>query len=172
MTASQRASTAKAGTRATPPAATTVAEYLNALPADRRAVVSAARDIVKKQLPAGYEELVGYGMIMWSVPLSVLPDTYNGHPLCYVALAAQKNYYSLYLMAATGGGPIAEALAAGFKKAGKKLDMGKSCVRFKSLDDLPLDVIGRSVASVPMEKWIEVYHASRKKTRSGRAPRV
>ena len=144
--------------------ATTVAAYLKELPVERRAVVSAVRDVVRTHLPAGYEELMGYGMIMYSVPLARLPDTYNGHPLCYAALAAQKNYYALYLMTVYGRPDAEKKFRDGFKKAGKKLDMGKSCVRFKSIDDLPLDVIGETIASTPMEGYIAAYHASRQKT--------
>ncbi len=143
--------------------AKTVAAYLKELPADRRAVVSAVRDLVRKNLPQGYEELLGYGMIMYSVPLSRFPDTYNGHPLCYVALAAQKNYYTLHLMSVYGNAEHAAKFKAEYARAGKKLDMGKSCVRFKSLDDLPLDLIARTVATVPAERWIELYQASRGK---------
>lgn len=143
--------------------AKTVAEYLKELPADRRRVVSAVRDLVRKNLPQGYEEIMGYGMIMYSVPLSRFPDTYNGHPLCYVALAAQKNYFTLHLMSVYGNAEHAAKFKADCAMAGKRLDMGKSCVRFKSLDDLPLDLIARTVATVPAERWIELYQASRRK---------
>jgi hypothetical protein len=141
--------------------AKTVAAYLKELPADRRKVVSTVRDLVRKHLPDGYDELMGYGMIMFSVPLSRLPNTYNGHPLCYVALAAQKNYYALYLMCVYNGSAGESKFQAEYRKTGKKLDMGKSCVRFKSLDDLPLDLIARTVASVPMETYVAMYHKSR-----------
>ncbi len=99
---------------------------------------------------------------MYSVPLEDYPDTYNKQPLCYVALAAHKNYCSLYLMSCYGHNPHLEILKTGFKKAGKKLDMGKSCVRFKTLDDLPLDTIGALIASIPPTKWIQIYEQSRK----------
>src|SRR4026208_150004 len=82
--------------------ATTVAEYLNALPEDRRKVVSKLRSFVKKHMPKGYKEQIGWGVITYAVPLQTLPDTYNGEPLCYTAIAAQKNYYSLYLMGVYG----------------------------------------------------------------------
>ncbi|MFI5311422.1 MAG: DUF1801 domain-containing protein [Gemmatimonadales bacterium] len=142
--------------------AKTVTAYLEELPADRREVVGKVRDVVRQHLPKGYEELMGFGMIMYSVPLKVLPDTYNGHPLCYVALAAQKNYYTLHLMA-VGSAERTKQLAGEFRKAGKKLDMGKACVRFKCLDDLPLDVIASTVASVPMEKYVAFYRGTRAK---------
>ena len=102
-------------------------------------------------------------MLNYGVPLSRFPNTYNGQPLCYAALAAQKNYCSLYLMSVYGDKPHEARLREGFAAAGKKLDMGKSCVRFRSPDDLPLDVVGELIASVPVEKWIAVYEKSRKR---------
>ena len=142
--------------------AKTVAAYLKELPAARRAVVSEVRDVVRKNLPTGYVEIMGHGMIMYSIPLSRFPDTYNGYPLCYVALAAQKNYYAIHLMSVYGNTEHSARFKADYAKAGKKLDMGKACVRFKSLEDLPLDLIARTVAAVPAERWIEIYESSRK----------
>jgi uncharacterized protein YdhG (YjbR/CyaY superfamily) len=140
--------------------ATTVDEYLQVLPEDRRAVVAAVREVIVKNLPKGYCETFAYGMPTYVVPLEVYPDTYNKQPLCYAAVAAQKNHFAVYLMC--GMHPkIHKVLQDGFKKAGKKLDMGKSCVRFKKLEDLPLDVIGNVVASVPMKKYLEFYEESR-----------
>lgn len=141
----------------------TVAAYLASLPAERRKVVSAVRAAIRKGMPKGYEEFMGYGMIMWSIPLSVLPDTYNGHPLCYVALAAQKNHFTAYLMGAYGSEKILAELQAGYKKAGIKLDMGKACVRFKSLDGVALDVIRDVVSRVPADEYVRIYRKSRKK---------
>jgi hypothetical protein len=138
-------------------------EYLDDLPADRRDAIAAVRAVVRKNLPKGYSEFVSWGMINYGVPLSRFPNTYNGQPLCYAALAAQKNYCSLYLMSVYGDKKHEARLRDGFKAAGKKLDMGKSCVRFKSSDDLPLDVVGELIAAVPAEKWIAIYEASRKK---------
>jgi uncharacterized protein YdhG (YjbR/CyaY superfamily) len=143
--------------------ATTVADYLAELPADRRKTIAAVRAIVRKNLPKGYKESVGYGMICYNVPLATYPDTYNGQPLCYAALAAQKNHCALYLMNVYGDAPTAKAFKDGFKKAGKKLDMGKCCVRFKTADDLPLDVIGKTIAATPMKAFIAVYEKARKK---------
>jgi uncharacterized protein YdhG (YjbR/CyaY superfamily) len=143
--------------------ATTVAAYLAELPADRLKTISTVRAVVRKHLPKGYKESIGYGMICYTVPLATYPDTYNGQPLCYAALAAQKQKCSLYLMNVYGDGPTAKAFKEGFKKAGKKLDMGKSCVRFKTADDLPLDVIGKTIAATPMKEFIAQYERSRKK---------
>jgi hypothetical protein len=138
-------------------------EYLAELPPDRRASIAAVRAVVRKNLPKGYSEFVSWGMLNYGIPLSRFPNTYNGQPLCYAALAAQKNYCSLYLMSVYGDKKHEAKLRDGFKAAGKKLDMGKSCVRFKSSDDLPLDVVGDLIASVPVEKWIAIYEASRKR---------
>jgi hypothetical protein len=141
------------------PKATSVSAYLAGLPAERRKVVAAVRKLIKANLPAGYKETMGWGAICYSVPLSVLPDTYNGQPLCYAAVAAQKHYYSLYLMSVYGDTPRAKAFKQAFAEAGKKLDMGKACVRFKSLDDLPLDVIANTIAGTPMAAYVAMYRA-------------
>ena len=148
--------------------AKTVSEYVAALPDDRRATVSKLRSFVRKHLPKGYKEQIGWGAITYAVPLEVLPDTYNGEPLCYAAIAAQKNHYSLYLMSAYGDPKQMKWMADEFKKRGKKLDMGKSCLRFKSLDDIPLDVVGEVVASTSMDDYVARYKAIRKKTAKGK----
>ena len=146
--------------------ATTAEEYLADLPDDRRAALAKVRTVVRKNLPKGFSEFVSWGMINYGIPLSRFPNTYNGQPLCYVALAAQKNYCSIYLMSVYGDKKHEAKLRDGFTKAGKKLDMGKSCVRFKTPDDLPLDVVGELVASVSVEKWIEIFEKSRKRSRA------
>jgi hypothetical protein len=143
--------------------AATVDEYLQELPEERRAVVAAVRKVILRNLPKGYREAMSYGMICYEVPLERYPTTYNKQPLCYAGLAAQKNHYALYLMCVYGGGELQKQFREDFQKAGKKLDMGKSCVRFHKLEDLPLDVIGRYIAKVPLTKWIEIYEASRKR---------
>ena len=148
--------------------AKTVAEYVAGLPEERRPVVSKLRSFVKKHLPKGYKEQIGFGAITYAVPLKVLPDTYNGEPLCYAAIAAQKNYYSLYLMSVYGDPKQAKWMADEFRKRGKKLEMGKSCLRFKALDDIPLDVVGEVLASTPMETYIARDRAVRKKTAKGK----
>jgi hypothetical protein len=142
--------------------ATTVQEYLEALPAGRRAVVAAVRKVLRQHMPRGFQEALNWGAITYEVPLKRYPNTYNGQPLCYVALAAKKNYYSLYLMSAYGTSKDAAWLKEQFQKAGKKLDMGKACVRFKQLDDLPLDAVGQLVAAMSPEEWIARYEASRR----------
>ena len=148
--------------------ARTVGEYVDALPPDRQGVVKKLRTFVKKHLPKGYKEEIGFGAITYAVPLAKLPDTYNGQPLCYAAIAAQKNYYSLYLMAPYGNPKQKKQMEDEFRKRGKKFDMGQSCLRFKSLDDIPLDVVGDVIASVPMDKYIAHYKETRGKTAKGK----
>jgi hypothetical protein len=148
--------------------AKTVSEYMASLPDDRRSVVGKLRSMVKKRLPKGYKEQIGAGIITYAVPLAKLPDTYNGEPLCYAGIAAQKNHYSLYLMNAYGDPKKAKWMADEFKKRGKKLDMGKSCLRFKSLDDIPLDVVGDVIASTPVDEYIDIYRKARAKTARGK----
>jgi hypothetical protein len=148
--------------------ARTVAEYVASLPPDRQPVVRKIRSFVKKHLPKGYKEQIAFGAIAYAVPLAKLPDTYNGQPLCYLAIAAQKNYYTLYLMNVYGDPKQKAWMAGEFEKRGKKFDMGKSCLHFKSLDDLPLDVVGQVIASTPMDAYIAHYRESRKKTAKGK----
>jgi hypothetical protein len=141
--------------------AKTVEGYLNGLPPERAAAIAAVREVILKNLPPGYEEAFGYGMIVYQVPFSTLPDTYNGQPLCYAGLTSQKNYMSLYLMNVYGHKETEQWFRKAFKDAGKKLDMGKSCVHFKSLDDLPLDVIAATIARTSMAAYVRAYRASR-----------
>jgi len=142
-------------------AATTVAGYLKELPEEKSEVLGQMLAFLRQHVPKGYKETVGSGMIWYCIPLEEYPNTYNKQPLGYVALAAQKNYYSLYLMAAYGDSSQAKALKDGFKVAGKKLDMGKSCLRFRSVDDLELEVIGKVIASMPPDKYIEWYEKAK-----------
>lgn len=140
--------------------ATTVAAYLQSLPAERRAVVSQVRATINANLPAGYEERMQYGMISWGVPLAQYADT-NGQPLVVTALAAQKNAYSLYLMGLYMIPALAAWFVGAYEKTGKRLDMGKSCVRFRSLDALPLDVIGQAASKVSVAKLIAAHGAAK-----------
>jgi hypothetical protein len=145
--------------------AKTVEGYLSELPEDRRAVVSEVRELVLRNLPEGYREALNWGMICYEVPLERYPKTYNGQPLSYAALAAQKNYFALHLMCVYQDSEQERQLRDGFERAGKKLDMGKSCLRFRRLEDLPLDVIGQVIASTPPEEFIEMYESSRRRGR-------
>ena len=143
--------------------ATTVEAYLDELPPDRRAVVSAVRDMILNHLPAGYRESMNWGTISYEIPLERYSRTHNGRPLLYVALAAQKNYYALYLMHVYQDSEQEQSLRDAFGQAGKRLDMGKSCLRFRRLDDLPLDVLGRVVASTSPDAFIAAYEAGRQR---------
>ena len=140
--------------------ATTVEEYLAELPEDRRATIAAVRDVILRHLPAGYEERMNWGMISYEIPLERYPRTYNGQPLNYAALSAQKRYCALYLMGCYGS---AETLEAAFARAGKKLDMGKACVRFRTAEDLPLAVIADLIGSMTPDEFIARYEASRRR---------
>ena len=142
-------------------AASSVEAYLAQLPADRRAAIAKVRDVVNANLPEGYEEGLQYGMIGWYIPLSRYPETYNGQPLCLAALASQKSHMALYLMGVYGSPKLAAWFEAAFEAAGKRLDMGKSCVRFKSLDALPLDVIGETIRRVPVAAFLAQYEDAR-----------
>jgi hypothetical protein len=143
--------------------ATNVDDYLQSLPPDRKEALVALRKTILANLPRGYEESFDAGMLSYQVPLAVYPDTYNKKPLCYAVLASQKNHMAVYLCNVYGSSPLRKQLEAGFKKAGKKLDMGASCVRFKKLDDLPLEVIARSIAATPMKKYVEIAKAAHSK---------
>lgn len=135
---------------------------LKTLPAGRRKELEKVRKAIRKHLPPGYEETVTNGMIVYQVPFEKYSDTYNGHPLWYAALAAPKSYLTLHLMAVHGSEVLRKKLESGFRAAGKKLDMGKACIRFQSADDLALDAIGESVAAVPMDRYVESAKAARR----------
>src|SRR5205085_165423 len=144
--------------------ASSVDEYLAALPTDRRAALSAVRNAINKNLPDGYEEGIQFGMIGWYVPLSKYPAGYGENkkvPLPLVALASQKSGMVLHFLCFYGHPTLSTWFANEYKKSGKKLDMGKGCVRFKKLDDLALDVVGRTIARVPVEEHIANYQAAR-----------
>jgi hypothetical protein len=139
----------------------TVQKYLDNLEPDRREVVSAVREVVNAAMPDGYEEGIAYGMIGWSVPLERYPDTYNGQPLGYVALAAQKRYYSLYLNVLYAGSVDETEFRRRWEGSGRKLDMGKSCLRFRKLEDLNFDLIAETVAGTPVDAYIARYEQAR-----------
>ena len=134
--------------------ATTVAQYLAELPEDRRKAIRKIRAVIRKNLPKGYQERMNWGMIAYEVPLKVVPDTYNGEPLLYAALASQKNHLAVYLSAIYCEPSRRDAFEAAWKATGKKFNAGKSCVRFKTLDDIPLDVLGDAIAAVPMADFV------------------
>lgn len=144
--------------------ASTVAAYLAELPPDRRALVEAARDLVNRHLPPGYVEAIGFGMINWQIPLARYAETYNRQPLAPVALASQKNHCALYLMCAYADSAADRALRAAYAQAGRDLDMGKSCLRFKSAADLLPEAIAHLLQATTVEAYIAQYEASRPRT--------
>lgn len=137
-------------------AITTVKEYLDSLSPERRRHIEKVRDCIVRSLPAGFEEGILWGSIAYYVPLSDFPDTYNKQPLTYVSLASQKNYMSLYLMCVYGDQET--AFRDAFQEAtGRQPDMGKSCLRFKSADELPLPLLARTIAAYTPAEYIERY---------------
>ena len=139
--------------------AKTVDAYLAELNPDRKAVMTKVRSAILERLPDGYQEAMQYGMISYVIPLETYPKTYNKQPLQYAALASQKNYMSLHLMNVYGDEDTERWFVEEYKKSGKKLDMGKSCARFKTLDDLPMELIGDAIARTPVSVFLERYEA-------------
>jgi len=142
----------------------TVAAYLASLTPEKRAVIEEARAFVHAHIPKGYAEFMNWGVINWGIPLERFSNTYNGQPLCYVGLAAQKNYNSLYLMgvfeSSSGDytSPFSRGLLAdAFRKAGKRLDMGKCCLHFKALGDLELSSVATVISMSTPEEYITYY---------------
>ena len=145
------------GTHLMTSSAKTVEEYLKSLPEDRRHAISAVRQTILKNLPKGYVEVMQYGMIGYAVPHSLYPAGYHCTPelpLPYAALGSQKNHMAIYLMCAYGDPSVNKWFREAWAATGKKLDMGKSCVRFKKLEDIPLEVIGQVIARVPVKTYI------------------
>lgn len=147
----------------------TPAQYIASLPAERAETLTTVRGLVNRYIPRGYEECLVWGTIGWVVPLSRYPETHNKQPICYVALSSQKNYCSLYLMAAAWSARHLEQLKTVFQDAGKKLDMGECCVHFESPDDLPLEAIGKLISTISSKTWIEMYEETRLRTKAGQA---
>jgi hypothetical protein len=144
-------------------------EYIESLPEDRREALRTVRDVILRNLPAGYEEGMAYGMIAYYVPLERFPDTYNGQPLGLAGLASQKNYISLYLNSVYGDRETERWFRERYAASGKPLDMGKSCVRFRRLEDIPLDLIGETIARADLETYLDQYRAARGSSRKTRA---
>jgi hypothetical protein len=143
--------------------ARTADEYIESLPGDRREAIAAVRAAILEHLPEGYEEGIQYGTIGWYIPLERYPETYNRQPLSVAGLASQKSYMSLYLNCVYSDSDEKEWFEQRLAETGKKLDMGKSCVRFRKLEDLSLDVVGEAIARVPPEDFIASYERSRRK---------
>ncbi|GJM24448.1 MAG: hypothetical protein DHS20C16_08630 [Phycisphaerae bacterium] len=140
--------------------AKTVKEYLDALPEDRRKALQAVRKVIKANLDKGYKEGMQYGMIGYFVPHTIYPDGYHcdpSEPLPFASIASQKNHMAIYMMCVYSDAKLQEWFKKAWAKTGKKLDMGKSCVRFKKLEDLPLEIIGETIRRVPVKKYVDHY---------------
>jgi hypothetical protein len=148
--------------------ATTPDEYIASLPDARREAVSAIRDTINANLPAGFREGMSYGMIGWYVPLETFPDTYNGQALGLAGLASHKNYISLYLNSVYGDRETEAWFRERYARSGKQLDMGRSCVRVKRLDDIALDVVGETIARVNIDQFLDHYREARGSSRKSR----
>ena len=151
--------------------AETVEQYLEELTPERREAVSAVRDVILTNLPEGYEETMDFGMIAYVVPLARYPKTYNGHPLSYAGISSEKNYVSVHLMNIYADAESERWFVDNYKATGKKLNMGKSCVRFKRINDLPLSLIGEAIGRIPIQEWIRCYESLRPDKRSARSKR-
>ncbi len=162
-----RPGTSASATRANKPPASaprsTVAQYLALLPPDRRDAIEAVRAAINARLPKGYEEGIQYGMVGWYVPHSVYPAGYHcdpQQPVPFAAVASQKNHLSIYLMSIYGDAKHKGWFEKEWKKTGLKLDMGKACIRFKKIEDVPLGLLGEAVARVPVAEFIKVYESA------------
>lgn len=142
--------------------AATPEAYIAELPPERRDLVSRLRDLVNANIPDGYVERMSWGMIGWEVPLERFSDTYNKQPLVYAGLAAQKNHTALYLNCVYASEERTQRLKDAWAAAGKRLDMGKSCLRFKSADQVAEQVLAETIASIPIETFIAEYEAGRR----------
>jgi hypothetical protein len=141
--------------------AATVEAYLAELPRERAELVAHVRNLVNGNIPAGYVERMAWGMIAWELPIERYPNTYNGQPLTFAALAAQKNHTALYLNCIQASEARTERLRLAYEATGRKLDMGKSCIRFKRREDLAEDAIARAIREIPPEAFIADYERSR-----------
>lgn len=124
------------------------------------------RKAILDNLPDGYQEIVDFGMLAYVIPLETYPKTYNGHPFMYAALAFQKRHMAVYLMNIYGNTETEQWFTEAYRASGKRLDMGKSCVRFKSLDDLPVELVGQAIAKTSPAEYIQIYEDSRKRFKS------
>jgi len=150
--------------------AASVPDYLASLPDDRREALTAVREVVLARLPEGIEEAMNWGMISYEVPLERYPDTYNGQPLSYAALASQKNHMAVYLMGIYGSDSLRARFEDAYRATGKRMDIGKSCVRFRRLDDLPLDVIGDAVGAVTLDDFLAMHDQAASLRKSRKRP--
>lgn len=143
--------------------ATTVREYLDGLPDDRRQAIESLRKTIRANLDRRVVESIQYGMIGYAIPHSVYPPGYHCNPeqpLPFLSLASQKNHMALYLFCLYCDPKEVERFSKAWKKTGKRLDMGKSCVRFRKIEDVPLDVVGDTVKRMTVEAFVRAYEGS------------
>lgn len=147
--------------------ATIVDAYLTELPEDRQKAISKLRSVIKKNLPKGFKEGMGYGMMGWSVPHSIYPAGYHckpEDPLPFMGIASQKNFISVYHMGIYADPKLLKWFVDAHAKAStKKLDMGKSCIRYKKPEDIPYDLIGELAAKITVQEWISMYEKNFKR---------
>jgi len=140
--------------------AKTPQEYIDSLPPDRKEVISKIREVLLKNLPIGFEETIGYGMLGYVVPHSTYPKGYHCNPklpLPYINLASQRNFIALHAMCVYGDSKLKEWFASEYPKYCKtKLDMGAGCIRFKKMDDIPYQLIGELAGKLTPQQWIEM----------------
>lgn len=141
--------------------ADSVLEYLESLPDDRAEAIESVRDVILRSIDDGFDEVMRWGMISYEVPLETNPDTYNGKPLLYAALGSQKNHMAIYLTGVYATPELREQFIAAYEATGKKLDMGQSCVRFRTLESVPLEVIGDAIAAYDVESFVELVNSVR-----------
>ena len=143
--------------------ASTPDEYISGLPDDRKAALTAIREAVNERIDPGFKEAMGYGMMGWVVPHSLYPAGYHcdpKQPLSYMGIASQKNFISIYSMCLYSDNDLLDWFRSEWPKhSSKKLDMGKSCMRFKKLDDVPLKLIGELASKFTPQQWIEMYES-------------
>lgn len=139
-------------------------EYIDGLPEDRKLAISALRKVIKDNLPKGFKETIGYGHLGWVVPHEMYPPGYHcdsKQPLPFLGIASQKNFIALYSMAIYSLPEQLEWFRTEWPKhTSRKLDMGKSCIRFKKLDDIPLKLIGELAPQITPREWVEIYERS------------
>lgn len=142
-------------------AASTPEAYLAALPDDRRSDVEAVVQVVRASIRPGFSETMSSGMIGWVVPLSTYPDTYNGAPLSYAGLAMQKRHNALYLMGLYADPTVERDFRDRWTAGGRRLDLGRSCLRYRKASDLDLDLVGEAVGRFDVDDFVALYERSR-----------
>ena len=147
--------------------ATTVDQYINEAPEDRREALQKLRNVILENLPEGFQEAMGYGMAGYVVPHSIYPSGYHCDPkmpLPFISVASQKNFIAFYHMGIYADETLLNWFVAEYPKHCKtKLDMGKSCIRFKKMNDIPLELLGQLVAKMSVQDWISLYEKNLKR---------